>query len=136
MFIGRRAVAVDDRAALNAGMDDAPETPPQPQIVALVRDLLFASRIRGTAKELGVEVLLLRDPQHLAGAQGSRLLVDLNQDGAIEAARQWKEASRGVVIGFVSHVDVETVNRARAAGIDQVLARSRFVELLPDLLRC
>jgi hypothetical protein len=27
------------------------------------------------------------------------------------------------------------VNRARAAGIDQVMARSRFVQVLPDLLR-
>ena len=63
------------------------------------------------------------------------LVVDLNQVGAIEAARTWKETSGGVVIGFVSHVDVETVNRARAAGIDQVMARSRFVEVLPDLLK-
>jgi hypothetical protein len=60
--------------------------------------------------------------------------VDLNQEGAIEAARLWKQRSGGEVVGFVSHVDVETVNRARAAGIDQVLARSAFVERLPDLL--
>src|SRR4051812_21740390 len=117
-------------------MNDAPETPPQPQIVALVRDLMFSSRIRGTAKELGVEVRLVRDPGQVVGVGGRRLLVDLNQDGAIEAARQWKETGGGVVIGFVSHVDVETVNRARAVGIDQVLARSRFVEVLPNLLRC
>jgi hypothetical protein len=116
-------------------MDDVPANLPEPRTVALVRDLMFSSRIRGTAKDLGAEVRMLREASQLAGAGGSRLLVDLNQEGAIEAARGWKEATGGVVVGFVSHVDVETVRRARSSGIDQVLARSRFVELLPDLLR-
>jgi hypothetical protein len=116
-------------------MEDAPSVSPPPQVVALVRDLMFASRIRLAAKDLGVDVRLVRDPGHLIAAGGNRLLVDLNQEGAIEAARQWKEATGGVVVGFVSHVDVETVTRARSAGIDQVMARSRFVEVLPDLLR-
>ena len=116
-------------------MPDAPDAAPAPVTVALVRDLMFSSRIRATAKDLGVDVSVIRDPQHLVAAGGSRLLVDLNQDRAIDAAQAWKRATGGTVTGFVSHVDVETVNRARAAGIDQVMARSRFVEVLPTLLK-
>ena len=116
-------------------MPDAPADVPAPATIALVRDLMFASRIRATAKDLGVEVRMVRDPSQLSAVGGSRLLVDLNQDGAIEAAHAWKAATGGVAIGFVSHVDVDTVGRARAAGIDQILARSRFVQLLSELLR-
>jgi CheY-like chemotaxis protein len=37
-------------------------------------------------------------------------------------------------LGYVAHVDSETIERARAAGIDQVLARSAFSERLGDIL--
>jgi hypothetical protein len=37
-------------------------------------------------------------------------------------------------LGFVSHVDTATIDAARAAGIDQVLARSAFVERLGEIL--
>jgi hypothetical protein len=38
-------------------------------------------------------------------------------------------------LGFVSHVDSPTIEAARRAGVDRVLARSAFVEQLPELLR-
>jgi hypothetical protein len=103
-------------------------------ILVLVRDLIFASRITATAKSINAGVKLIRDPATLGSQPGPRLIVDLNLAGAIEAAQHWKELTGGEVAGFVSHVDTETINRARAAGVDRVLARSRFVELLPDLL--
>jgi hypothetical protein len=37
-------------------------------------------------------------------------------------------------LGYVSHVDSETIDRARNAGIDQVLARSAFSEKLGEIL--
>ena len=106
------------------------------KIIALVRDLIFASRITATARAQGVEVGLLRDPAALGAEGGGRLLVDLNQPAALEAAAAWKaiEPAEREVIGFVSHVDADTIAAARAAGIDQVLARSAFVEKLPALL--
>lgn len=127
-----------------------PETPdhlPTPApVLALIRDLMFSSRVTSTAASLGVAVKLLRDPALLSGEPGRRLLVDLNLPGAIEAAAAWKRAGgeanaaegegrRRVVTGFVSHVDAETIGRARAAGIDRVMARSQFVQVIPDLLR-
>ena len=110
------------------------ETEP-PQVLALVRDLMFSSKITATARAEGVNVRIIRDGSKLGQETGNRLLVDLNQDGAIEAATEWKTRTGGRVIGFVSHVDAATIAQARDAGFDQVLARSRFVESLPDLLK-
>ena len=82
----------------------------------------------------GVAVRMLRDPGKLAGVGGALLIVDLNQEGAIPAAEAWKAETRGRVVGFVSHVDGETIKAARAAGVDRVMARSEFVAVLPELL--
>jgi hypothetical protein len=110
------------------------ETEPTP-VLALVRDLMFSSKIAATARAEGVAVKIIREAAKLASEGGTCLLVDLNQDGAIPAASEWKSRTGGAVIGFVSHVDAETIARAREAGFDQVLARSRFVEQLAALLR-
>jgi hypothetical protein len=101
----------------------------------LVRDLLLASRVTTVARGLGVGVKLVRDPLALGSQTGSRrLIVDLNLPGALEAARQWMQATSGRVTAFVAHVDVEIASNARAAGITQVLARSAFVGAMPQLL--
>jgi hypothetical protein len=108
-------------------------------VLLLIRDLMFMARVTGTAKELGVAVKVVRDPAKLApeaeAGVGGRLIVDLNLEGAIEAAAAWKTATAGSVTGFVSHVDSETIRRAREAGIDRVMPRSQFVQVLPDLLK-
>jgi AmiR/NasT family two-component response regulator len=107
-----------------------------PQVVlVLVKDLIFSSKIRATAQSLGVPVQIVREPDKLDGLAGDRLIVDLNQPGALEAAIRWREATRGCVVGFVSHVDKQTIDRAREAGLDQVLARSAFAERLAELLQ-
>jgi hypothetical protein len=67
-------------------------------------------------------------------AMGTRLLVDLNQDGALEAAAAWKGATGGEVVGFVSHVDTDIIQRAKQAGLDHALPRSRFTADLDRLL--
>jgi hypothetical protein len=103
-------------------------------ILALVRDLIFSTKITTTARAAGIEVQIVRDPGKLAGQAGRLLLVDLNLAGAIEAAALWRTTGNAPVVGFVSHVDAETAASARSAGIDRVMARSRFVEMLPELL--
>ena len=111
----------------------AEEVPPA--VLVLVRDLLFASKIRATAQSVGATVQMLREPSQLDRFAGHRLILDLNQSGALDAGVRWKGRTRGQVIGFVSHVDAEAIRAAREAGVDQVLPRSRFVEILPELLR-
>src|SRR2546421_11946717 len=104
-------------------------------VLVLVRDLMFASKISATAQAVGVPVKLIRDPNKLTGEEGERLIVDLNQPEALEAAVQWKAKSGARVVGFVSHVDRETIDRARSLGIDEILPRSQFVQRLPELLQ-
>ncbi len=104
-------------------------------ILVLVKDLIFSSKIRATAQSLGVSVQIVREPDKLDGLAGDRLIVDLNQPGVLEAAIRWREATRGCVVGFVSHIDKQMIDRAREAGVDQVLARSAFVEKLGELLQ-
>jgi len=106
-----------------------------PPILILVRDLMFASRIAATARAENAPIKAIKDPAQLGGEPGTRLIVDLNQAGAIEAAAHWKTTHGGEVIGFVSHVDTATIERAKAAGIDRVLPRSQFVQELAELLR-
>ena len=98
---------------------------------------MFSGRIMAEARAAGAAVRVVRDPQLLEGSadtQAKLLLVDLNLPGAIEASSQWKKGGERRVVGFVSHEDGQTIAEARSAGIDQVLARSRFVQVLPELL--
>ncbi len=103
-------------------------------ILALVRDLMFASKITAAASAASVECRIVRYPSKLAETSGDRLFVDLNQDGAIEAAAAWGLASGKPVTGFVSHVDTATIEKAKSAGIDEVLTRGQFTQLLPNLI--
>jgi hypothetical protein len=112
-----------------------PEASP---ILVLVRDLMFSGRIIAEARAAGATIKPIRDPNDLskfADSGASLLIADLNLPGAIPAAAEWRKAPNRTVVGFVSHVDAQTINEAKAAGIDQVLARSRFVQTLPDLVR-
>ena len=120
----------------SAGQPTA-ELAAEPPVLAVIRDLMFSTRMTGTAAQLGVPVRIIRDPARLAGEPGWRLIVDLNEPGAIDAAAAWRRqaAIGSQVIGFVSHVDTATIQQARAAGIDRVMARSQFVQVLPQLLR-
>ena len=105
------------------------------KVLALVTDLMFGSRISAEAKAAGAQVQILRKPQQLEQAEGDLLLADLNLDGAAPAAAAWgaKEGRRAV--GFVSHMDSAAIAAAREAGVQEIMARSRFIQVLPELLR-
>jgi hypothetical protein len=53
---------------------------------------------------------------------------------AIAAMKADEKLKRVRTLGYVSHVDSETIAAARAAGIDEVIARSAFADRLGDLL--
>ncbi len=103
-------------------------------ILCLVRDLLFQSKITATAKHLNIEIKTLRDPAKLQIESGAWLIVDLNQESALDAAAEWRLRTGRPVVGFVSHVDTEMIATANAGEIDLVLPRSAFVVRLPRLL--
>ncbi len=110
------------------------QTPPPSPVLALVRDLLFASKITGTAKAAGIPVKIIRDPSHLAGQAGRRLLVDLTLEGAIDAAVAWHQQTGLDVVGFAGHVDADTLSRAKSAGIPKIVSKGQFVQMLPELV--
>ncbi|MGA3066622.1 MAG: hypothetical protein ABSF29_07220 [Tepidisphaeraceae bacterium] len=102
-------------------------------ILALVRDLMFSGRIAAEARAAGAACKIVRDPTKLP-ADGRLLIVDLNLAGAIDAAAEWQKGG-GTVVAFVAHTDEHIISQAREAGIQRVLARGRFVQILPELLR-
>ena len=52
-----------------------------------------------------------------------------------EALKADPETQHVKLLGFVSHVQTDTINAARAAGIDDVMARSAFAANLAEILR-
>lgn len=113
-------------------------------VLALVDDLMFRSKIKSTAAQVGVDVTFAasRDAalEVMKNAAPTLLVVDLNSRRmdpieAIAAVKQDSTLGHVRVVGFVSHMDVNTIAAARAAGTDDVMARSAFVAQLPELLR-
>jgi CheY-like chemotaxis protein len=113
-----------------------------PQLIALVDDLLFLSRIREAGRAAGIEVRSVRGASDLLAAarqQGRLVLVDADSErlpwqAALSALRAEPALSALPVIAFVSHVRADLAEAARAAGASRVLARSAFVKELPELV--
>jgi CheY-like chemotaxis protein len=114
----------------------------QHEVVAVVDDLIFGSRIRAAADQLGVRVAFARSPDALQAlaADARLILLDLETrwlDAAQQIARLKASPSTASVpiTAFAPHVRGAALMAARAAGADRVLARSAFVKVLPELLR-
>jgi|SRR6516162_2821335 CheY-like chemotaxis protein len=102
-------------------------------------DLIFTSRVTGTARDLGLEVRKARSPKQLVDLVGQQapacVLVDLHNPGlAVADLLGALPTPRPFVVGYGSHVDTATLKAARDAGCDLVLPRSKFVEDLPTQL--
>jgi CheY-like chemotaxis protein len=112
-------------------------------VLAVVDDLLFASKIRSTAARLGREVVFARSSdaaiEQGRGRTPDVILVDLDSRrldalATIAATRADASLSAVPIVGFVSHVRVDLVEAARQAGADRVLSRSAFVAHLSEIL--
>jgi DNA-binding NarL/FixJ family response regulator len=112
-------------------------------ILVAVDDLLFSSKIRATAKQAGVELMFARSRQEIldqARALKPPLVIfDLNSGktdpiGTIAAMKSDPGLASIRTLGFVSHVDSDTISAAREAGTDQVMARSAFAAQLAEIL--
>jgi hypothetical protein len=108
-------------------------------VVYLVQDMLFTSKIREVAKQTGVSVQGVRDPAALAGAAaGAKLVIlDLRLPTAADALARLAAdpATRAVPsVGFIDHEKTEVMDTARAQGCGQVMAKGQFANALPKLL--
>jgi CheY-like chemotaxis protein len=105
-------------------------------------DLIFVSRITGTARDLGLVVESARTVERLLEAcerqRPACVMVDLAYPGMTIGDLMAKLGEKCTplprVVAYGSHVDTETLKAARAAGCDPVLPRSKFVEDLPSEL--
>ncbi|MBI4718108.1 MAG: response regulator transcription factor [Planctomycetes bacterium] len=127
-------------------------------VIAVVSDLLFATRIAQAARHAGVPCAVAADLRALDEALAAPApansgpaereaeptdppllaVVDMNVQGvsptdAIRAVKARQPEAR--VVAYFSHVQTAQAREARAAGADEVLPRSAFVERLASLFR-
>ncbi|HOA72383.1 MAG TPA: hypothetical protein PL151_14535 [Phycisphaerae bacterium] len=123
--------------------------------IALVSDLIFGTRIKSTADELGLPMSVVRTAEAVESAAHAGLnvvIIDLSVEGIdpVDVIRRCKQAGRSpgdesvvgsddaaanpMVIAFGSHVQKDLLHAAEQAGADLVLPRSRFTAELPQLL--
>ena len=112
-------------------------------IVCAIDDLIFSIKVRTAAKALNTEVYFERSADALLTTirekRPSLVIFDLNSQKlrpleAIAALKEDPDLRQIRILGYVSHVDTATIDAARAAGADQVMARSAFVAQLGDIL--
>jgi CheY-like chemotaxis protein len=108
-------------------------------VVTLIQDMLFSSKVREAAKATGVNVQSTRDvPALVAAARQAKLvLIDLRLPQALDAldALAADETAKTVAsVGFIDHEKIEVMDQARAKGCRQVMAKGQFATALPKLL--
>jgi len=112
-------------------------------VLCLVDDLIFSIKISTAAKALAAPVFFERSPDmalsRVREKQPSLVIFDLNSSKLrpLEIIAQMKaDPSLKTIrtLGYVSHVQTDVIAAARAAGVDEVLARSAFSERLGQIL--
>jgi hypothetical protein len=109
------------------------------EVVYFVRDLLFVSKIREAADQLGVAVAPARDLDGLEreAATARLVIVDLRLADAMPALERLARTAPTLpqtTVGFVDHERLDVMETARALGCTRVLAKGQFAAELPRLL--
>jgi hypothetical protein len=99
------------------------------RVVALVADLMLASRVEATLAAAGHEVTLDRGQGTESGADVDLVVADVDEVDPASVVELGKP-----VLGFYRHTDPEVRRRAEAAGISLVVPRSRLARELPELV--
>jgi hypothetical protein len=111
--------------------------------ILLSRDLIFTSKIQGTAKALGYQLEVIGDLPRAKSAIGMLhpyvIFIDLTAGNlsSSDAIRDYvKLAGPDVwLVAFGPHVEEEALANAKAAGCQVVLPRSKFADRLPTLMQ-
>jgi CheY-like chemotaxis protein len=112
-------------------------------VFCLVDDLFFSIKIKTAAQLVNAEVYFERSGENTLEtirAKRPHLVVfdldsvKLRPIETVAALKADPELRWLQTLGFVSHVHADTIAAARAAGIDQVLARSAFADRLATIL--
>jgi len=100
------------------------------RVVAVAPDLLLGSKVEAMLSAAGHEVTLAPALAEAPLDEADLLVADLDTENP--------EALAGLgipVLGYYSHVNVETRQAAEAAGIDLAVPRSRLARELPALVK-
>jgi CheY-like chemotaxis protein len=112
-------------------------------VLAIVDDLMFASKIRSAAGQLGIPVTFARSSAAALDAiretAPALVILDLNNPrtdplGTVAALKRDPAMKAIRTVGYASHVLTEVIDAARQAGVDEVLARSAFTARLSEIL--
>ena len=111
--------------------------------IVLIDDLFFQAKLHETAKLTGVTLETVTTGEQLlksaAASPAALIIVDLNaRQGPLQAVEALAAPASGNprrVIAFLSHVQTDLAGRARAAGCQEVMPRSKFTQNLADILR-
>jgi hypothetical protein len=99
------------------------------RVVAVAADLMLGSKVEATLSAAGHEVTLSPSLQEAPLDEAELIVADLDLENP--------EALVGLgvpVLGYYSHVEVETREAAEAAGIDLAVPRSRLAREMPQLV--
>ena len=112
-------------------------------ILAVLDDLMFTSKIKTTASQLGVAVIFARSAEAALGemrkSAPSLVILDLNNArtdplGLVASMKQDPALASVRTVGYASHVMADVIDAARRAGVSDVLARSAFSQRLAEIL--
>lgn len=97
-------------------------------VLSIAADLMLGSKVEAQLGAAGHEVTTAPSLEESTWDGKDLIVADLDVENA--------EALVGLgmpVLGYYSHVDVETKESAEAAGVDLVVPRSRMARELPQL---
>jgi hypothetical protein len=109
-------------------------------VVAVVRDLITASRIESAVAAAGGAFCRIDDPSDLPPASEVDLLLvdwDARRDDWGDRLTAWQAvgpSARPRILLFGPHTDLDAHNAAKAAGLGPMRARSALFGSLPSLL--
>jgi hypothetical protein len=98
------------------------------RVLSIATDLMLGSKVEAQLSAAGHEVTVSPSIEESTWEGVDLIVADLDVENP--------EALVGLgmpVLGYCSHLDVETKEAAEAAGVDQVVPRSRMARELPAL---
>ncbi|HLK90854.1 MAG TPA: hypothetical protein VKZ18_13230 [Polyangia bacterium] len=105
-------------------------------VVYLISDMLFSSKLREAAKATGVSIQAAREPAAFAAAarEAKLAIVDLRLPAALAALDALGGGGTVRTVGFIDHEKTDVMDAARAKGCSDVMAKGQFANALPKLL--
>jgi DNA-binding response OmpR family regulator len=103
------------------------------RVALLSPDLLFGSKVDGGLRAAGHEVTVFGAAEQALAADADLVIVDL-ASGDYDAETLARLGAGVTTLGFYSHVDQDTRQRAEEAGFDLVVPRSRMAREMADLV--